>query len=44
MARKATSLTSDSKAIAATMPSWRSALSRRRAPNTMVKPASASAT
>jgi hypothetical protein len=37
-------LTTDSNAIAATMPSCRSALSSRRAPNTMVKPASASAT
>ncbi len=40
----ATSLTTDSNAIAATMPSWRSVLSSWRAPNTMVKPASASAT
>ena len=43
-ARKATSLTTDSKAMAATMPSCRSALSRCRVPKTMVKAASASAT
>ena len=43
-ARKATSLTTDSKAMAATIPSCRSALSRCRVPNTMVKAASASAT
>ena len=43
-ARKATSLTADSKAIAATMPSCRSARSRWRVPNTMAKAASASAT
>ncbi len=43
-ARKAISLTTDSKAIAATMPSWRSRLSRWRVPKTIVKPASASAT
>ena len=43
-ARNASSLTTDSKAIASTMPSWRSVLSRWRVPNTIVKPASASAT
>ena len=42
-ATKASSLTTDSKAIAATMPSWRSLVSRWRVPNTIVKPASASA-
>ena len=42
-AMKATSLTTDSKATAATMPSWRSVLSRWRAPKTMVKPASSKA-
>ena len=39
-ATKASSLTSDSNAIAATMPSWRSLLSRWRVPKAMVKPAS----
>ena len=43
-ARKATSLTTLSAAMAATMPSWRSAVSRWRVPKAMVKPASASAT
>ena len=43
-AKKATSLMTDSKAMAATMPSWRSVLSRCRAPNTMVKPARTMAT
>ena len=43
-ARKATSLTTDSKAMAATMPSWRSLASSLRVPNTMVKAASTSAT
>ena len=39
-ARKASSLTTDSVAIAATMPSWRSVLSRWRVPKAIVKPAS----
>ena len=43
-ARKATSLTADSKAMAATMPSWRSARSRWRVPKAMAKAASARAT
>ena len=43
-AMKATSLTTNSKATAATMPSCRSALSRWRVPNIMVNAASASAT
>ncbi|MDT4890462.1 hypothetical protein FQZ97_1273070 [compost metagenome] len=40
-ARNAISFTTDSNAIAATRPSWRSVLSRCRAPKTMVKPARA---
>ncbi|WP_293412701.1 hypothetical protein [Piscinibacter sp.] len=36
-------MTTDSKAIAATMPSWRSLVSRWRVPKATVKPASASA-
>ena len=43
MATKASSLTTDSSAIAATMPSWRSVVSRWRVPKATVKPASASA-
>ena len=39
-ARKATSLTTDSAAIAATSPSWRSLVSRCRVPKATVKPAS----
>ena len=42
-ATKASSLTTDSSAMAATMPSWRSLVSRCRVPKAMVKPASASA-
>jgi len=42
-ARKATSFTMDSNAMAATMPSCRSATSRCRVPNRMVKVASSSA-
>jgi hypothetical protein len=42
-ARKATSFTSDSKAIAATIPSCRSEASRWRVPNMMVKAARMSA-
>ena len=42
-ARNATSLTSDSKAMAATMPSWRSEASRCRVPNRIVNVASRSA-
>ncbi len=42
-ARKASSLTTDSSAIAATMPSWRSLVSRWRVPKATVKPASTSA-
>ena len=42
-ARKASSLTTDSTAMAATRPSWRSVLSRWRVPKAMVKPASTSA-
>ncbi len=38
-ARKATSFTIDSNAIAATMPSWRSPTSRRRVPKAIVKSA-----
>jgi hypothetical protein len=36
-------LTTDSTAIAATMPSWRSVVSSWRVPNAIVKPASANA-
>ena len=43
-ARKARTLTTDSAAMAATMPSWRSVLSRWRVPKAIVKPASTSAT
>jgi hypothetical protein len=43
-ARNASSLTSDSKAIAATMPSWCSAASRCRVPNAIVNAARISAT
>jgi hypothetical protein len=39
-AMKASSFTTDSKAIAATSPSWRSVASRWRVPNRMVKAAS----
>ena len=42
-ARKASSLTIDSKAIAATMPSWRSLASMWRVPNRIANKASASA-
>ncbi len=42
-ARKATSFTSDSKAMAATIPSWRSEASRWRVPNRMVNVASSNA-
>jgi hypothetical protein len=38
-ARKATSFTMDSKAMAATIPSWRSETSSVRVPNAMVKSA-----
>ena len=43
-ARNASSFTSDSNAIAATMPSWCSAASRWRVPNAMVNAARISAT
>ncbi len=43
MARNASSLTTDSSAIAATMPSWRSEASRCRVPKAIVKPASSRA-
>lgn len=42
-ARNASSLTTDSKAIAATMPSWRSVVSRWRVPNSTVNAARVSA-
>ena len=43
-ARNASSFTSDSKAIAATMPSWCSAASRCRVPNAIVNAARINAT